>query len=715
MSKQKVAILGGGVAAMTAALELTSPKNPKRDDYEITVYQMGWRLGGKCASGRNPDYHHRIEEHGLHIWFGFYENAFRLMREAYKELDRPKSHPLATFDKAFQQHSVICLREFHDKQWKRWDMYFPENSDVPGEGGVLPSLWATAELFIGWLVEGFGRAEGQSSSMFVRFWRGLLKMIFGQDYWFKELTQLAGLVHDFVDALDGDPSDKAKLADSMKKFKARMRKRVLAHASDKDIARRFLICADLGLTGLAGLIKDGVIGGETSFNDLDKEELKDWLKRHGAEEETLSSAVLRGYYDLAFAYKDGIADNQHQNTGAGTALRAGLRMGLTYKGSFMYKMQAGMGDVVFTPIYQVLKERGVTFKFFHKVENLKLSHDKQSVASIEVARQVDLVGGEAYQPLVDVDGMECWPSEPLYEQIVQGAELRNGPPPHEQPYNLESKWTPWQNVEQITLTKGEDFDHVVLGISIAALPDCCEELIAHSQPWQTMVNKIETVQTQATQLWLDLSDQELGWQRAKFPGLDGWQRVVMDAYEQPLNTWADMSNLLDKEHWPENLKPKSCAYFCGPMKNEPNPPPSSSEFPAQMKAKAKQTAINWFSNNIHNLWPGAAKADDPNCLNWQHLIDEKNSEGVARFDAQYYRANYDPTERYVQSINDTVQYRIHAAESGFDNLWLAGDWTRNGMNVGCVEAATMSGMQASQGLSGYPDRIVGDPRDPEWY
>ena len=78
--KTKVAVLGGGVSSMTAAFELTDTP-ALRDKYEVTVYQMGWRLGGKGASGRNAEYFERIEEHGLHIWFGFYENAFQAMED----------------------------------------------------------------------------------------------------------------------------------------------------------------------------------------------------------------------------------------------------------------------------------------------------------------------------------------------------------------------------------------------------------------------------------------------------------------------------------------------------------------------------------------------------------------------------------------------------------------------------------------------------------
>ena len=86
MQKEKIAILGGGVGGCTAALWLTDPIH--KGKYEVTLYQLGWRLGGKGASGRNldPNLGHRSEEHGLHIWFGFYENAFRTIRKAYREM-----------------------------------------------------------------------------------------------------------------------------------------------------------------------------------------------------------------------------------------------------------------------------------------------------------------------------------------------------------------------------------------------------------------------------------------------------------------------------------------------------------------------------------------------------------------------------------------------------------------------------------------------------
>src|ERR1043166_5853076 len=77
----KVAIVGGGCGAMAAAFELTRPELAGR--FDVTVYQVGWRLGGKGASGRGK--HGRIEEHGLHVWMGFYENAYCVSRGIYAE------------------------------------------------------------------------------------------------------------------------------------------------------------------------------------------------------------------------------------------------------------------------------------------------------------------------------------------------------------------------------------------------------------------------------------------------------------------------------------------------------------------------------------------------------------------------------------------------------------------------------------------------------
>ena len=45
---------------------------------------------------------------------------------------------------------------------------------------------------------------------------------------------------------------------------------------------------------------------------------------------------------------------------------------------------------------------------------------------------------------------------------------------------------------------------------------------------------------------------------------------------------------------------------------------------------------------------------------------------------------------------------------GFAHLVLAGAWTDTGLNTECIEAAVMSGMQASRSLCGSPETVVGE-------
>src|SRR2546421_289609 len=75
-------------------------------------------------------------------------------------------------------------------------------------------------------------------------------------------------------------------------------------------------------------------------------------------------------YDLGFSYEDG--DPARPRVSAGQALRGLVRAFFTYRGSFFWRMQAGMGDVVFAPFYEALRRRGVRFEFFRRLENVSL-------------------------------------------------------------------------------------------------------------------------------------------------------------------------------------------------------------------------------------------------------------------------------------------------------------------------------------------------------
>ena len=121
--------------------------------------------------------------------------------------------------------------------------------------------------------------------------------------------------------------------------------------------------------------------------------------------------------------------------------------------------------------------------------------------------------------------------------------------------------------------------------------------------------------------------------------------------------------------------------------------------------KVKAQCITMMNTTLGSLWKNATDADG---FKWQYLIAPDSLEGQARFDAQYWRANIDPSERYVQSTVSSSQYRLKTDESGFRNLYLTGDWIRNGFNMGCVESATISGLLTARAVSGSSEQIPGE-------
>ena len=143
---KKIVILGGGISALTAAFEMTRQPN-WQDHYDITLYQMGWRLGGKCATARGPNA--RIEEHGIHGFLGCYYNALPLMADCYRALNRPAGVPLATFEEAFKPNSFVLMWEFIDGSLKRWPFTAPTNSLLPGD----PSSLQTVQQWVGGVVQ----------------------------------------------------------------------------------------------------------------------------------------------------------------------------------------------------------------------------------------------------------------------------------------------------------------------------------------------------------------------------------------------------------------------------------------------------------------------------------------------------------------------------------------------------------------------------------
>ena len=176
---------------------------------------------------------------------------------------------------------------------------------------------------------------------------------------------------------------------------------------------------------LFGIMVDGLLTRPEGFGAINHLDYREWLLGHGIDPEALESPILRGMYDLVFGYEDG--DPARPRFSAGLGLELATKMLLGYSGALFWKMQAGMGEVIFAPLYEVLRKRGVEFRFFHRVDALRLSDDGRSIAAIDVGVQAELADGvDAYDPLIRVKGLPCWPDAPLGAQLRATAAARTG-------------------------------------------------------------------------------------------------------------------------------------------------------------------------------------------------------------------------------------------------------------------------------------------------
>lgn len=684
---EKIAIFGGGIAGLTAAYALSAPSMARR--YQITVYQMGWRLGGKGASGRNRDDHNRIEEHGLHIWLGCYENAFRVMRTCYDECRQANLTPNSPFqsvEDAFEAQDLITMMEPDGKgSWNPWPITMPATGKFPGQQSQCLSVVGAV--------------------------RRLLELVdkLGDDQIDRMSTERVGHACQCAQRLNdsecmnckGDYQEVLFAIESLQLDS----KRTWTTTAQSDQQRRRAILIELAVTLAKGVLRDVLLEGHTTFDVLDNRDFRSWLRQHGASVQACDSAPVRAAYEIVFGYHRG--EDDKPSYAAGVATRFMLRWVLTYEGSLIYKMRAGMGDTIFSPLYLMLKNRGVQFKFFHRLNTMALTADKTEVASVSVDRQVDLEVPD-YDPLTWVKGIPCWPSDPMYEtdsgtrqiplaqqQAIESLAKRY---PGLEP--LESAYSPWSPQESLELRRGTDFDTVVLAIALGAVPIHCRELIDHSPKLRKMVEGMPTIGTQSFQLWMSEDRHGLGWQG---------DATILDSY---LDSWADFSHLEAVEQFPPEAV-KSIAYFSRTLPEPIDPPPVSANpsYPVERTEWAKRSRRDDFiggPTGMKPIWTNCYT--DKGEFRWDRLVDLKNpgSIGKDRFDAQFWCANVNPTDRYIQSLAGTTQYRVKAEESGFKNVVLAGDWIRTGLNVGCIESATNGGLMAARAVSGQPAEISGE-------
>lgn len=681
----RVLIVGGGCAGVSAAWHLSelnaSADHPAR--YRITLCESAPRLGGKGASTR--DERGRILEHGLHIWLGFYENAFRMMRRCYDEVASvddlgPLMH--RHFDEAFFPEPQIGLAESRaGDEWLAWTGWFPPMPGLPGDplvegsnpftlaGYLRRSLGLLKMLMQSEIAPPKGQGAGRSSldealdvgssfdlrespSVLVErlfaLWRtGSLATVAG---WLQAVTMLDVLLQQEA-AL---PLANLRLLKFIHAWAAQSRKLLAGVAAiDPDLRRKTEII-DLTLTIVVGLLRDKVLLDPRGLDALNGIDCREWLRRHGATKTSLDSPFVLGLYDLAFAYPQG--DRKRPQLAAGQALRGALRMFFTYRGAMFWRMRSGMGETVFSPLYRVLRRRGVEFRFQHNLRRADFEDDgdrlRLSTLHFEVPGDPDAVA--ARDPL---DALGCWPHAPF------DGGLR----------------TPWIRRDTV------DFDAVIMATGPLVLKATCGELLRRRPRWKRMCEDVRTVATRAAQFWLRPTLAELGWKRGP---------VVLSGFKPPFDTWADMTHALGSEaRWRDrsgltaSSEAATLAYFCAVAPDDATP-----------QSVRDHDAREFLERHAKALWPELSRRKA-----WLVGRDGKAKPGWAALGEQHFCANTQGSDRYTLSLPGTLESRISPLDDTVSNMTIAGDWTDCGFNEGCIEAATMSGMLACHAIAGAPD------------
>ena len=702
---KRVAIVGGGPAGLAAAWEIAT-----RSDAEVTLYQMGWRLGGKLATSRNADVAQRIEEHGIHILFGAYENTFHLLQAAHAKL-------ITEWKDDFEESNHASLCEWVGGAWRPWGITFPRIPGDPGEALDKGQTGSTtmvgqAKQLLGWFAD---YAIQQLGGPFVQ---AVLR--WAVQTWLDLSFQLLESVGSAL-----GPSDVAYIEKRMRWVLIALKiYRALgtafwqaagllgADAAPKiDRLRRLWIMAEISAAALMGLLRAQVDGDTTQ--DLDAHELRAWLSDHvplgsGLSAVTAESAPLRMVYEVVFAYEGG--DSAKPKIAAGTAVRGLLRLLLDYRGAFIYKMKRGSETIV-TTLYEALLATGrMTFEFFHRLDRVELSADGKRVEKLHFHRQATPTA--PYQPL---DANHAWPDHPHYGQLAEGATLQAGSElAYAKGYDLESRFTSSTVGAPLVVPRRADptddtlpgFDAVVLAVSLGGLRDgaVADDLrgdgLADAQKtpaqlaFAAMLAHSSVAATQSAQLWFSKGAEDMGW------SLDG---DLVGTFGQPFGNWADLGLVIPAEKWVAPHLPKHVAYLAGPLPDLWMPGLFS---PDLWRAQTQQQVREWLERQAQALWPDAF--DPAGNFLWDLLVDPANGVGPARLASQWFRANRNEAELYTLTLPGSTPHRLRPGGSGLENLVLAGDWTHTGFDVGAVEAAVMSGRQAARALLGIPFTVYAE-------
>jgi len=715
--RTRVVIVGGGPSGLSTAYHLTAPANPRAAELDVSLYQMGWRLGGKGATGRDPE-HDRILEHGIHGFAGFYWNSTEMLKGAYDALHpgvvpAPDTLggrlPRCVEEALIPSDAIVITNYYEGRQCTRRIVLPPGNGPHPWEG--VPDL-APAEVVRAIASYALALVQAIIDAAESRGWWARLVM------WGPERIERK-LVRELTEVLGHAESGRHDhLLTAFDELVGWLTDHALEPSDRWDTVRLAFNVIDYYRTITKGLIADRLVvlepnagaGGGVTLTGVDSVDglnYTEWLTKHGLHPMTMASSFPHTAAYVCFSLPDG--DSSRVPTmSAASFLLWELRTAFSRRNHF-YWFRLGTGETIVKPIYEALVQRGVRFEFFHKLTGVALADDGRTVESLTFQRQARVQGDRPYYPLRAAKHAavgEVWPDAPLWDQLQHADQIRSHlrPDPHlgMPTCGLESAWCTWQPDDPVVLHRGVDFDIAVVAMPPAAIAHFAPSLAAEPRI-QPAVEQLESVQTMQLHLWFNTSVAELGLDVESTPG--SVNRFTTVSLPDPLNALVEYTDTMAYEGWDGPAAPKTLVQTCGPMQDLrlSDGDLANPDYPEQMWRRAAAIAGQWL-RTVGVALPRASGDRGMNQLSLEfdslwHEDDEHR--GEQRLWSQYIRANIDPSELYVLAPKGTVGARPSPWDV-LDNLAVAGDWVYSGINIGSFEGATMSGKLASHAITGHP-------------
>jgi uncharacterized protein with NAD-binding domain and iron-sulfur cluster len=679
---RKVLILGGGMAGLTAAYELT--RTPElRAAWSVEVVEMGHRYGGRLASAHRPERWHRNEEHGLHVWFGFYDNTFRLAEDVYRAWQRPDGFPFDTVWDALRpiHHSDHGFDSPHGPRLVR--SHHPSNADQPGLRGTRTPLgWLTT------LVDALATAPRTLSAMLLEPEKGAARSQSHRSSVFpapgtrerlrrtvRRLESIFGRIATLTPSLDA--TQRVQQGAVMGRAFARM------HAPVVRLLRRltasnphqaeFVAAVDLLFASTRAVLdpEHGVLH-DGDLDRLSHLELRELLGRHGAHADTLScSRLLDSVYDMPFAYVDGRRDKPVLE--AGTALRFTLRIVADYKYAIAFLLKCGAGETLVAPLVELLRSRGVTFTPFHRLSALDIDTHHRRVRGVRMVRAARVKDG--YPLTIRRGPFAAFAAEPSFEHLEDGDQLRD------RGVDFYSRFGDRGEDGVVERLEGRDFDDVILALPLGSVVADADgnspvgDWLDFHEPARRCLERLYLVPTVAAQVWL----------RETPKALTVADRSVV-TFRAPYSVFCDMTPVIDYEGWGEQ-RPAASVYLCGahPLAT----PGAGSHAPEALRedfAEARAQLVELLDSPEGSTELGGL----------ENLFHGRGVEHT--MDTQYVRANVQPWDLADLARPGADAVRLEAADTGLTNMALAGAWVRTIMNTTSLEGAVSSGIAAARAL-----------------